>query len=75
MIVFGGDAGGGSPVLNTGALFDPLTFEWRPTTTQDAPPPVRKHMAAWTGREMLVWGGSINASENKTNEGAKYYPY
>jgi N-acetylneuraminic acid mutarotase len=30
---------------------------WQPTSTAEAPAPRGEHTAAWTGTEMIVWGG------------------
>ena len=39
------------------ARFDPRTNTWRPMSTAGAPEPREDHVAIWTGREMIVWGG------------------
>jgi len=58
MVVWGGESGGGSPQnLETGGRYDPLTDDWTPTSTADAPPGASEHAAIWTGTSMVVWGG------------------
>ena len=39
----------------------PLTVKQQPrlNITSTTPPAVRGHCAVWTGREMIVWGGSV----------------
>jgi hypothetical protein len=82
MIVWGGDeasaagdgcgADAGSPT-NSGARYDPQTNSWAPITTTGAPSARFRHMAVWTGQEMIVWGG-IDGSNNSLNSGARYNP-
>ncbi len=57
MVVWGGmDAG--AQRLNTGGRYDPVTDTWLgATSTVGAPAPRMIHSAAWTGSEMIVWGG------------------
>ncbi len=58
MIVWGGYGLGGSGLYsNTGARYDPLTNQWKPTSTIGAPAARVDHTAVWTGTEMIVWGG------------------
>jgi hypothetical protein len=56
MIVWGGEDGFGS-YFNTGGRYNPITDNWRGTST--IYPPLRRavHTAVWTGSEMIVWGG------------------
>ena len=59
MIVWGGEHY--SPtvreLVNTGAIYDPATDSWTPTSTIGAPSPRVGHTAVWTGTKMIVWGG------------------
>ena len=43
--------------LNTGARYNPTTDSWTATSTTSAPAGRYLHTAAWTGSEMIVWGG------------------
>ena len=61
MIVWGGAHLEGEPLVNiglkTGARFNPNTGAWRPTAVSGAPDGRMYYAAAWTGEEMIVWGG------------------
>src|ERR1043166_2000142 len=46
---------------------------WTPTSITNAPSARWIHTAVWTGSEMIVWGGSDQAS-NYTNTGGRYNP-
>jgi hypothetical protein len=56
MIVWGGYS---SPegYMNAGGRYDAAAEIWLPTALDGAPPPLGTHAAAWTGSEMVVWGG------------------
>ena len=72
MIIWGGAYGAG--YLNIGNLYDPITNDWTPLTTANAPAARAAHTAVWTGNEMIVWGGYIETDPNVTNTGGKYNP-
>ena len=75
MIVWGGrdfTTGVATGVVNTGAIYNPVTDTWRPMTTNGAPSARGSHTAVWTGTEMIVWGGDDIAV--KTNTGGRYNP-
>ena len=59
VIVWGGFGGlwGKNTNRNDGARYNPSTDAWKPVTTKNAPAARFDFSAAWTGREMLVWGG------------------
>jgi N-acetylneuraminic acid mutarotase len=74
MIVWGGHlTAPGSNPLGTGARYDPLTDSWTPTSLTGAPQPRYDHIAVWTGREMIAWGGSNNFDYD-TLGGDRYDP-
>jgi hypothetical protein len=56
MIIWGGEAGDGSP-LRTGGIYDPASMVWTPTSTANAPGSRFFTTAVWTGSKMVVWGG------------------
>jgi N-acetylneuraminic acid mutarotase len=73
MIVWGGHDANLNP-LNTGARYNPATDTWTAISTTNAPAARANHTAIWTGREMIVWGGSVNAISGFFSDGAKYNP-
>jgi hypothetical protein len=52
----------GRSTTSTGNAYDPTTDTWRSIGEQGAPSPRGRHTAIWTGREMVVWGGSASSS-------------
>lgn len=71
-LVFGGalDNPAYNPT-NTGARFDPTTQTWRAMSTAGAPS-AHSQQLAWTGGELLVYGGAVQLSP--TAGGARYAP-
>ncbi len=72
----GGGAGVVTPcpgVVGIGAWYDPATDGWTAIPTAGAPAPRRSHLLAWTGEELLVWGGcdvsSAAGSGGRTDPG------
>src|SRR5581483_1665550 len=45
---------------------------WAPLPPAGAPTPRRGHVAIWTGREMIIWGGASQGS--LLGDGARYNP-
>lgn len=76
VIYWGGWPWGGTGVFAAradGAAYDPKTDSWR--MLPDAPVGGRaRHLAVWTGREMLIWGGYTNVRPKPPAEGAAYNP-
>lgn len=71
MIVWGGDGEEGS--FADGAAYDPRRDSWRPI----APAPLagrERHVAVWTGRQMVVWGGDADGGRLRFSDGAAYDP-
>jgi hypothetical protein len=68
VIVWGGSDG--SADVNTGGRYNPATNTWLPTDSAGgAVPAAREGQAAvWTGKRMLIWGGS------SVKDGAMYDP-
>src|SRR5437667_11916143 len=72
MIVWGGQPGEpGFHALDTGGKYVPATDAWTATSATDAPSARAVHTAAWTGGEMIVWGG-IDENLLLLNTGGKY---
>jgi N-acetylneuraminic acid mutarotase len=61
---------------NTGAFYDPSTATWRGISTVCGPAGRYGHSVAWTGSEMIVWGGFSLGSSGRIarNSGARYNP-
>jgi hypothetical protein len=58
MIVFGGsNSTTAGPILNDGAIYDPVAQAWTALSPLGAPDPRMSHGAVWTGSEMLVFSG------------------
>jgi VCBS repeat-containing protein len=59
MIVWGGMSGNldNGVWYNTGGRYDPISNTWSTTSMTDVPSPRIWHVDAWTGQELIVWGG------------------
>lgn len=73
MIIWGGQPAASHDLTRTGSRYDPIHDSWRATTTANAPQGRLGHTAVWTGREMIVWGGS-DTDGNALNTGGRYDP-
>jgi hypothetical protein len=74
MIIWGGvDNTGGvlGAIFGNGARYNPTTDTWTPVETAGAPSRRAYHAAAWTGSQMVIWGGYNGV---KINDGAIYTP-
>jgi hypothetical protein len=74
MIIWGGYSYETVPYyLKDGGIYNPATDSWKPTSTYQAPQGRYRHVAAWTGAEMVIWGGEMgNRFYNAT--GGVYRP-
>ncbi len=73
MVVWGGYFyDGNDHYLNTGGKYNPETNRWTAIGITNAPVARASHGAVWTGREMIVWGGS--AAGGYLNTGGRYNP-
>lgn len=73
MIVWGGVLIDGLP-NDTGGRYNPSTNSWTATPTGGYCPSARVvHSAAWTGSEMVIWGGAVVGGAY-TNTGARFSP-
>jgi len=67
-------------VLKSGGRYNPTSDSWVPTGgIADCPEPRFLHVSAWTGNEMLIWGGCYNLFDpfldrELLNSGALYTP-
>jgi hypothetical protein len=75
MIVWGGSDAtfATGPVRNDGWRYNPERDVWSSVSLANAPSPRTSHVAVWTGREMIVWGGHRNTAPS-FSEGARYDP-
>jgi len=78
VIIWGGFPihGTGSPT-SSGARYNPDTDTWRPLSTTGVPTPRSRHTAVWTGKEMVVWGGTEDTGSfvfTFLNTGGRYDP-
>ena len=48
---------GVSNLLGEGAAYDPVSDTWTPMASLGAPSPRTEAAAAWTGKQMFLWGG------------------
>jgi hypothetical protein len=74
MIVWGGDAlldAGDYPT--DGAAYNPASDAWRPISQGPLSGRV-EHSGVWTGREMVLWGGSVMGRSVTRDDGATYDP-
>ncbi len=76
MLVFGGLYRGGlewpgRPAVG-GGLYDPVTDRWSAISNVNAPAAREGVMAAWSGTELIYWGGAIHFVNR--NDGARYNP-
>ena len=74
MLVWGG-RGTFFPQMHygNGARYNPATDSWTPMSSEGAPSPRSQLTAVWTGTEMIVWGGTGDAFDEK-GDGARYNP-
>jgi hypothetical protein len=72
MIIWGGSNGTYPYYLSGGARYSPSGDSWSPLTTNGEPGPRSDHTAIWTGREMILWGGSYLTGT--LNTGGRYDP-
>ncbi len=79
MLVWGGEAGGGT--WSTGGRYNPVSDSWVvfPWGRTDLPESRYLHSTVWTGKEMIVWGGysvdgETGATDGFLSSGARYAP-
>jgi hypothetical protein len=76
MIVWGGTDTNSQSGLNTGGRYDPSSDTWgAPTTTIGTTTPRISPGAAWTGADIIIWGGYTGGAHGSSlNTGARYDP-
>jgi N-acetylneuraminic acid mutarotase len=60
-------------VLSDGARYDPVADIWEPMSTLGAPTGRTNAATAWTGSDLLIWGG-FGTDSTLVNDGAAYNP-
>jgi len=73
MLIWGGQASATGDILGDGGRYDPVVDRWLTLSEDGVPSARRSHTAIWTGREMIIWGGSCGG-ECVLNNGARYDP-
>lgn len=72
MLIWGGQTYSGAyQYHNDGALYDPVTDTWTPTTQNGAPSERGWFSYVWTGNELIVFGGGCAISQTSTCDGEK----
>ena len=73
MLVWGG-YGDGATAWNSGGRYDPKTDSWRPMSESGFLEARVLPVFAWTGKELLVWGGITPDLKRTFGDGARYDP-
>jgi len=73
MLVWGGVFDQSNTYSDNGGRYDPATDSWAPISTGNMPHARLRHTAAWTGTEMIVWGGQVGYP-SYLNTGGRYTP-
>jgi N-acetylneuraminic acid mutarotase len=73
MIIWGGWSGNTFEEhrLQSGGSLDFATGTWTSLPLDGAPPARAGHCSVWTGREMIIWGGSVSGA---TQSGGRFNP-
>jgi N-acetylneuraminic acid mutarotase len=74
LLIWGGTRGTGTSAkyLNDGVRYDPAANRWSPIAAAGAPVGRISHTAVWTGKEMLVFGGT--GATGLLADGGRYDP-
>jgi N-acetylneuraminic acid mutarotase len=72
MILFGGQAADGGSIAVAADITDAGGVNWRPISAVNRPSPRSGHVAIWTGRTMVIWGGQ--GAAGPVGDGALYDP-
>ena len=75
MIIWGGGGPSFNP-LRSGGRYNPATDTWV-GTSEDGPVPLPRmnHVAVWTGKEMVIWGGRPDEKSGLSlSDGGRYDP-
>lgn len=72
MLVWGGRQDAAVWLRGNGAEYEPTRRAWSPVPEADPRMPRMGHVAAWTGEELLIWGGFDN--RRARGDGAAFRP-
>ncbi len=73
MLIWGGNAATTTPTyFNSGFRYNPTSDSWTSMSTVGAPTARTSYSYAWTGTELIVWGGTNGTGY--FNNGARYNP-
>ncbi|MCC6133735.1 MAG: PKD domain-containing protein, partial [Acidobacteria bacterium] len=70
LLVWGGISSTSGGFTNEGARYDPGLDKWTVMTTSGAPEGRMLHVAAWSGSELIVWGGLTTTPANASTGGS-----
>ncbi len=75
MIVWGGQCSQSyqDSYCTLNGRYDPVQDHWQPVSQNGEPSPRTRHVAAWTGSRMLIWGGDAGGTIG-LGDGASYDP-
>jgi len=74
LLVWGGwSFSGTTQLLATGGRYRPSPELWTPTSMVGAPTARRRHVAVWTGSQLLIWGGEGPVGTSLAS-GGRYNP-
>jgi hypothetical protein len=74
VLVWGGVRLEANEALGDGALYDPIADSWQPMDGSNAPSPRAMPVCAWTGAELIVWGGLEPVSGTLLDGGGRWSP-
>jgi N-acetylneuraminic acid mutarotase len=75
LIVWGGAGNTLNDSYGDGARYNPATDTWTPMSSEGAPSARNRMALAWTGKELVVFGGATGHGESTyVNTGARYNP-
>ena len=77
MIVWGGADSTSNysspPILNDAYAYNPITDTWRTVSSDGAPSPRIEVVSAWTGSELLIWGGTADSNSIHIDDAKRVY--
>jgi N-acetylneuraminic acid mutarotase len=77
MIVWGGRSATLGHEMFTGGIYSPVSNTWQPINTNGVPSARQGHFAAWSGTQMIVYGGTHTTEKGQSyvlTDGARYNP-